>query len=364
MYRNSMNRIIRNILTLCLLMVATAVGAQVVVEQTVDSVGILIGQQAHLRLGVTMPKQAKLQWPALKEKQYVVPGLEVVSVADGDTVPADNGQVKVERVYTLTSFDENLYAIPALPVRVDGRTYKGGTAALKVITMDVDTLHPNQFFPPKDVQDNPFQWAEWSPWFWLSILVMLLALTGYYLLIRLRENKPVITIVKVVKHVPAHRRALDAIDKIKAEHMQTSEDQKNYYTRLTDTLRQYIRERFGFNAMEMTSSEIIAHLRTAGDRKMLDELTGLFTTADLVKFAKYSTLINENDRNLVNAVNFIDGTKLEGQPVEERIVPKLSENDRKKQQNRLTIKGLLWTVGAIIVVLIAYIIYNVYLLMV
>lgn len=359
-----MNKIIRNILVLLFGLVTLPTGAQVVVEQTIDSVGILIGEQAHLRLGVTMPKNAKLQWPELRASQYVVPGVEVVSFADGDTIAADNNQVKVERVYTITSFDEKLYAIPALTVKIDGKSYKGGTAALKVITMDVDTLHPNQFFPPKDVQNNPFEWSEWSPFFWLSLLVLVLALVAYYLIVRLRENKPIITKIRIVKRIPPHQRALNAIDKIKAERMQASEDRKTYYTRLTDTLRQYIQERFGFNAKEMTSSEIIENLQNAGDRKMLDELTELFTTADLVKFAKYSTLINENDLNLVNAVNFIDSTKLEGQPTEERIVPKLSEDDKRKQQSRITIKGLLWTLGLVIAGLLAYIIYNVYLLMV
>lgn len=358
-----MKKNIRNALMLLFLLSTATVRAQVVVEQTVDSVGILIGEQAHLRLGVTMPKGASLQWPELKASQYVVPGVEVVSIADGDTVKADNNQMKIERTYTITSFDENLYAIPALTVKVDGKPYKGGTAALKVITMDVDTLHPNQFFPPKDVQANPFLWLEWSPWFWLSLLVLLLALLAYYLIVRLRENKPIITRIRIVKHIPPHQRALNAIDKIKAEHLQTSEDQKTYYTRLTDTLRQYIRERFGFNALEMTSSEIIERLQTMGDRRMLDELTELFNTADLVKFAKYSTLVNENDLNLVNAVNFIDSTKVEGQPTEEKIVPKLSDDDKRKQQSRKTIKGMLWALGVLILSLLAYIVYNVYLLM-
>ena len=35
------------------------------------------------------------------------------------------------------------------------------------------------------------------------------------------------------------------------------EKQKEYYTRLTTTLREYIEQRFGFRAMEMTSGEII-----------------------------------------------------------------------------------------------------------
>ncbi len=140
--------------------------------------------------------------------------------------------------------------------------------------------------------------------------------------------------------------------------MQTSEDQKTYYTRLTDTLRKYIQERFGFNAMEMTSSQIIDNLQQTGDRKMLDELTELFSTADLVKFAKYSTLINEN------AVNFIDSTKIEGQATEEKIVPQLNESDKRTRQNRITIKALLWAIGIIVVGLLGYIVYNVYLLMV
>ena len=142
--------------------------------------------------------------------------------------------------------------------------------------------------------------------------------------------------------------------------MVVSENPKEYYTKLTDTLRQYIEERFGFSAMEMTSSEIISRLRESGDQKMIDELKELFNTADLVKFAKYQTLINENDLNLVNAINFIDQTKIEGEATEERIVPKLSDDDKKNKKNRLTIKTMLWTIALVVVALFIYIIYNIW----
>jgi hypothetical protein len=353
---------LKYLLVIPLLLLGLYGRAQVVVEQTVDSVGILIGQQAHLHLTVTLPKGAHLQWPQLHAAQYVVPGVEVVEAHDADTVGTEGSQLKVDKMYTITSFDEKLYSIPGLPVKVDGKTYKGGTAALKVITMDVDTLHPNQFFPPKDVQDNPFLWSEWSPYLWLSLLVLLLAVAAYYIRVCLHQNRPIIAAIRIVRHVPAHQRALGEIEKIKAGHLQTSDDQKGYYTQLTDTLRKYIQERFGFSAMEMTSSEIIERLRQSGDQQMLDELKGLFATADLVKFAKYSTMINENDLNLVNAIHFIDVTKQEGQAVEERIVPTLSDSDRRRQESRHLLKGALWALGIIIVALLAYIIYHVYLL--
>ena len=342
------------VLTCMLLLLSLNAASQVTVEQNVDSVGILIGEQAHLQLTVTMPAGSTIQWPALKERQMVVPGVEVVKVADADTLSTSGKELKVSKVYTITSFDEHLYSIPPLPVKVNGKNYQGGVAALKVITMNVDTLHPNQFFPPKDVQDNPF---------WLSLLMLLIVLVMGYLYIRLRSNKPVITRIRIVKHVPAHQRALNAISKIKEEHLTTSEDQKTYYTQLTDTLRKYIQERFGFNALEMTSAEIIERLNESGDKKMIDELRELFTTADLVKFAKYSTLINENDLNLVNAINFIDETKQENQPTEERIVPQLTEGDKRTRQNRITIKSLLWALGIIAAACLVYVCYHVWLLL-
>ena len=115
--------------------------------------------------------------------------------------------------------------------------------------------------------------------------------------------------------------------------------------------------------MEMTSSEIIDALQQRGDKKMIDELHEIFFTADLVKFAKYSTLINENDLNLVNAVNFIDQTKQDDKPTEERIVPKLSDDDKKSRNNRIVIKSII-SVGVVAAVtLLGYIIYNIYLLL-
>lgn len=330
----------------------------VFVEQKIDSVGIFIGQQAHVTVAVTAGKEAKIAFPEWKPQTYLVPGVEILAI-EGDTANVDDDQQRISRRLTITSFDEKIYALPPVEVKVDGKPYQGEPLALKVVTVDVDTLHPNQFFPPKDVQDNPFLWSEWRPFLWLSVLVVALCGLAFWLLMRLKDNKPIITSIRIVKKILPHQRAMKAIEQMKAEHMTASEDQKEYYTRLTDTLRQYINERFGFNAMEMTTPEIIYNLQQTGDQTMIGELKELFETADLVKFAKYSTLMGENDLNLVNAINFIDQTKLEGQPTEERIVPQLSDDDKKTRQNRITIKTLLAVIGVAVIALIAYIIYGV-----
>lgn len=112
----------------------------------------------------------------------------------------------------------------------------------------------------------------------------------------------------------------------------------------------------------MTSSEIIDRLQREGDRKMTEELKELFTTADLVKFAKYSTLINENDANLVNAVEFINTTKIDNQPTVERVEPKLTDTDKRSIRSRSALKLSIAVLVAAAVVLLVVVAYQVYLL--
>jgi hypothetical protein len=130
--------------------------------------------------------------------------------------------------------------------------------------------------------------------------------------------------------LPPYQVAMKEIERIKSEKIWQKGQSKEYYTELTDTLRTYIKERFGFNALEMTSSEIIDNLLKVSDKEDIRELKGLFQTADLVKFAKHDPLMNENDANLVNAIDFINETKQveeenqKAQPTEITIVEKRS----------------------------------------
>jgi len=340
-----------------------AASAQVSVEAEIDYIQIFVGQQAHVTLAATAKENAKVEFPKFKPTEYVTPGVEVLDCKEQETKEQDNGFVTRSMVYTMTSFDDTLYYLPPMTVKIDGKPYKSKSLALKVLTIEVDTLHTEQFFGPKDVQDNPFQWSDWSLPFWLSVLILVLMAIGYYLYLRLRDNKPIISHIRIVKRLLPHQKAMKEIEQIKADKMVTSENSKEYYTKLTDTLRKYIEERYGFSAMEMTSSEIIDRLMSTQDQKALDELRQLFTTADLVKFAKYSTLINENDANLVNAIEFINQTKLENMPVEETVKPQLSEEDQRSQKTRRLLKAVITATAVVCLVLLVYVVYTLYLLL-
>ena len=355
----------KKILIISIILTASVlrVSAQVSVEAVIDSIQIFVGQQAHVTLTATAKENAKVEFPQFKPMEYITPGVEVLDRRELEQQPQDNGFVSRSMVYTMTSFDDTLYYIPPMTVKIDGKPYESKSLALKVLTIEVDTLHAEQFFGPKDVQDNPFQWSDWSLPFWLSVLMLVLLAAAYYLYLRLRDNKPIISHIRIVKRLLPHQKAMKEIEQIKADKMVTSENSKEYYTKLTDTLRKYIEERYGFNAMEMTSSEIIEKLMASQDQKALDELRQLFTTADLVKFAKYSTLINENDANLVNAIDFINQTKLENVPVEETVKPQLSEEDQRSQKTRRVLKYFITAIAVACLVIFGYVVYTLYLLL-
>lgn len=313
------------------------------VDILIDSVQIFVGEQTGLHVSATVKPGQKVQFAMFTPQQELTPGIEVVEAPMIDTTDADNGYIKVTQHLLLTAWEDTLYYIPPQKVSIDGKAYKTNNLALKVLTVEVDTLHPNQYFGPNDVQDNPFQWEEWADVLWGSLLAMVLYALCWMAYLRLKSNKPIQLKVRIRKIIPPHQRALNAIDEIKQKGMPT--DAKAYYTELTDTLRKYMEERFGFNAMEMTSAEIIAALRNENDQEKIQELTMLFETADLVKFAKYTVGMSENDRNLVSAVDFINTTKQDNLPTEERIMPTVTEQERQTIRMRLSLK---WAIAILV----------------
>lgn len=308
------------------------VSAQVTVEARIDSLQMLVGQQTGITIDVSCDGKATVELPTFQKGQQLAPGVELVEMMAADTAKLDDGhRMQVTRKYIVTAWDSSFYYIPPMKVRVNNKEYLTKNLALKVYTLDVDTLHYDQYFGPKDVMDAPFSWDDWKPVIASLVLILLLSGLAAYLVYILRTGKPLIRIVRRKRKEPAHKVALTAIERIKTERTWAQEDSKEYYTQLTDTLRTYIQERYGFSAMEMTSDEIIERLTQENDEEALAELRELFQTADLVKFAKWTTLINENDANLMTALEYINQTKQEedpNQPQEEVIVTPEAKRQR------------------------------------
>ena len=334
-----------------LLMGVSKADAQVTVDAKIDSLQLMIGEQAKVELEVSLNANQKLQLPLLSDT--LVRGVEILEIAKPDTQMLNAGKrMLVKQEYTITSFDSALYYLPPFEVLVDDMPYRSKALALKVYSVPVDTLNPDQFFGPKSIREVSIIWEDISTIFWLTLLMVALGGLGYYLYKRFKDNKPIIRKVKVEPKLPPHTLALQEIERIKGDKSLRIADPKTYYTELTDVLRTYMAERFGFNAMEMTSCEIIDKLLETNDKDSIRELKYLFETADLVKFAKHSPLMNENDMNLVNAVDFINNTKVEPDPDAKPEPTEITIEEKRSKQGRMVLLGSMVVIGIAVVVIL------------
>jgi hypothetical protein len=323
---------------------------EVTVDAKIDSLELLIGEQAKVTLEVSLDANRRLQMPLLKDT--LVTGVEIVDVAKPDTQMLNAGKrMLVKQEYTVTSFDSALYYLPPFQVKVDDKVFLSKSLALKVYSVPVDTLHPEQFFGPKEIHAVPLTWDDVKALVGLIVLLLAMGALATFLTVRYRNNKPIIRRVKVEPKLLPHQQALKEIEEIKANRTLQANDPKAYYTALTEALRRYMVERFGFDAMEMTSTEIIEHLQHT-DSQSISELKELFTTADLVKFAKHAPMMNENDMNLMNAMDFINRTKVEPDPNAKLEPTEITVEEKRSRQGKMALAGSIALVGVAIVVVI------------
>ena len=357
------DNILRSLGIICAVMMSAMLSAQVTVDVKIDSLELFVGQQTGITLDVSYDAKSKLQMPALKTGDQIVPGVEVVDVLPADTQQLNEGVRRmISQKYIITSFDSALYYLPPFVVKVDGKDYQSKNLALRVLSIPVDTVHVDRFYGPKEIMDVPFSWEDWSDIFWWSVLLLVWVLVLGYFYIRYRDNKPIVKIIKFAPKLPPHTKAMQEIDIIKAEKSWAKEDSKEYYTKLTATLRSYIHSRYGFNAMEMTSSEIIERLLETGNEEALDELRSLFVTADLVKFAKYNAQINENDRNLVHAIEYINQTKQEVDPNQKKEAEEITVEQKRSRRTILLMRLSLGVMSLVAIGVLAWIVRLVYML--
>ena len=308
----------RAVYTLLCTLLALPAFSQVTVNASIDSLMLLIGEQAHVKVEVSCPTESHLIMPSYPG-HMVMEGIEILGEVTTDTQYLNKrSHMVVTQAYTITSFDSAFYYIPPFEVLVDSVAYVSNPLALNVVCFDVDTAEVNAIFPIKDVVQRPVTFVEALPLSGSVVLIIALCLLIPYLLGRYHDNKPILRRVTIAPKLPPHQVALQEMDRIKSEKSWQKDDVKQYYTELTDALRQYMEARFGFNAMEMTSTQILKALHSNEETRMPQRhMKRIVDIADYVKFAKVRPVPDDNVRAFIDARNFIEETRPVVQPEED-----------------------------------------------
>lgn len=293
-------------------MVQIALAQQFTVSSQLDSASIQIGEQARLRLSVAQPTNLQVSIPILSDT--ITKGIEIVEMVKADTISLSDSRIQVNYDYLITSFDSGFYFIPSYTYAAAGDTLQTAPLGLSVTTVTVNP-ETDDVKAIKPIMDAPFYWSELFTWVGYFLLAFLGVSLIIFVLLKYVFKKKVPFITETPQPViPPHIVALEKLEEIKVQKIWQCGDIKVFYTQVTDVLRVYLEGRFGINAMELTSDEIMALVKKEpGLNEVRAALKDLLTLADLVKFAKMVPLENENERSLLTAFDVVDKTK----PIEE-----------------------------------------------
>lgn len=153
-------------------------------------------------------------------------------------------------------------------------------------------------------------------WRLLYILAGLLALAalGYLINKYLQRPKPA-AVVNLPPPEPLHVRATKALDALAAENLPGKGEFKPYYFRLSEIVRGYLGELYGFEALESTTPELLAALRARTTPGLpMNDLVAFAESSDFVRYAKQEPSLEQCKADLELAYRIIHSTQAAAVP--------------------------------------------------
>ena len=167
------------------------------------------------------------------------------------------------------------------------------------------------------IQRVPYTFWEIFRWVLLGLGVAAAAFGVWWLLRHRFSIKEALTPQAPVDTRTPHQRATESLEELRRKQLWQAGKAKEYHTELTDIVRRFIEEATGIRATDMTSDETVAEVENKKWKEESGLLRNIFTTADLVKFAKSEPLPYEHDRSMDEAKRFVDNLWEKTKPDEE-----------------------------------------------
>lgn len=288
------------------------------IKATLDSSQVTMGYQTAVKLEITDSPTSPSQ--VILDKAQFPKEVEIVDWVYGDTVEVGNGLVDMKRALVLQPFDSGVYTIPPFLLVNGPDTVRSKALTLKVIPVDVSGME--DINPLAPVQDFERRWydilPDWLTAYWGWYLLGLLVIAGGICAYLIATRKVSVNILPQKKQLPPDVVALDKLNALKEAQLWEKGQEKEYYTQLIDILRDYLQGRFGINAMEMTSSQILRALRSNDETRLPQKyIEKVVEIADYVKFARVRPMPDDNVRSWQNALQFVEDTKPAAEPADE-----------------------------------------------
>ena len=304
-----------------LFLVATFIQMRGTVSVTarLDSVNLLMGNMTQLHLDVTENVGVNGRFEIFKDadlqRGYVGicgDSIELRTSYNVDTVPLGSGRIQVNYAIPVQAFDSGTFLIPEFIYIAGGDTARSNTLVLNVepihnLTADDPIAGLAQVAEPEGKQFYDAV-PDWILDFWWVLLIIVLAVIAFLWAMK-RYKKGDMPLVRKAVQLTPYQMAMSRLSDLKAKKLWEQGMEKEYFTQLTEILRIYLQDRFGINAMEMTTRQIMDCLYESDVKEKRDYIRQILKVADFVKFAKVRPLPADNVEAFENAVRFVEETR-------------------------------------------------------
>lgn len=323
------------LLILLLLGVIELQGAPLSISAKLDSVNIMMGKINTLHLDIVEHEGTQGTLSIFNQidraRGYALVCGDSVEIRTDyiiDTVKLGSGRIQLNYTIPIQAFDSGTFTLPKFIYKAGRDSVKSNSLTFNVVPVNVNIDDPIAGFDNVHKPDGE-RWYDGIPdWildFWWIFIIIAIAICAFYYGLRNYSKKGLPFIIPKQQPKP-WELALDSLKRLKSRKLWEQGMEKEYFTELTDILRIYLYERFGINAMEMTTRQIMDKILQSDIKDKKDYVKQILNVADFVKFAKVRPLPADSIAAYENARKFVEETI----PVEkEEEAPKNQEGGEK-----------------------------------
>ncbi len=278
--------------------------AQYSAKASVDSTFMMIGDQQKLHLDVVYPSGTALL--PLVFKKNTEDAIEFLAQTRWDTL-SESSSVRIKKDILFTAWDSGYQTVPPIPIVF---LKNGERDTIYTIEIPIEVMAPpidSILADIKPIIEEPIVWTDYIPALSVVVLLLLVAIV-WFIASRIKTDMSLPPPPPVI--VPAHEIAFQKLKELKKSKLWQQGQVKEFHSQLTHIIREYLEGRYGVQALEQTTDEILEQMKNKTfEPGLTEKMTTLLQTADLVKFAKAEPPADYHDSALALGEEFVRATK-------------------------------------------------------
>ncbi|MBN2290435.1 MAG: hypothetical protein JXQ83_13955 [Candidatus Glassbacteria bacterium] len=305
--------LVRRLVFSALLAGAVPLMAAPQVDAGLDTTSILIGEPLWLTLTVSAGPGETVRFPDVAAS---LDTFELLSSTAVERLESGDGSTVQRRRFKLTTFETGLQTIPRLQFVAMGSdgsvdTLYTGEIKVQVVSLLADSSQ-TEVRPLKALVPAARLWHRLALWAAAVLLRVVLPLVIAWRRYLARRAARLLEAVRpAVPSRPAHLVALEELDRIKSLGLIEKGEIKLFHELVSAAVRTYLEGRFGVDALEMTTWEVLAALedKLPAEGRVFGRFRDFLEACDLVKFAKYKPPLVEINSVFNLAYDLVESTR-------------------------------------------------------